>query len=181
MTILRLIPSLATLFRFAYKKVSGRHFSLRAKVCGVNCDGGDGFDGQFGRTGLMIRESLDPLAKNIFVSHSPNGQADWSYRSEYGGATFDDFDGSPDVPCLWITLERNNDDFLFSYAYEGQDECDMESEFLEDLNGQKTIAMPEDVFVGLAVSTGVKEQYCWYTEAEFRHIECDGCESALLY
>lgn len=172
-------PELGDTLRFAYKKVSGRHFSLRSKVCGVNCDGCDGFDGPFGRTGLMVRESLDPLAKNIFASHSPNGQADWSYRSEYGESTLDGFDGSPDVPCLWITLERNNDDFLFSYAYEGQDECDMEPEFLKDLNGQVTIDMPDDVFVGLAVSTDVREQLT-YTEAEFRHIECDGCESSLL-
>lgn len=172
-------PELGDTLRFAYKEVSGRHFSLRSKVCGVDCDGDDGFAGQFGRTGLMIRESLDPLAKNIFASHSANGQADWSYRSAYGGATLDGFDGSPDVPCLWITLERNNDDFFFSYAYEGQDACDMEPEFLEDLNGRVTIDMPDDVLVGLAVSTGVAAPYCWYTEAEFRYIQCDGCESAL--
>ena len=32
----------------------------------------------FGRTGLMIRDSLDPFARNVFVSHSPFDQADWS-------------------------------------------------------------------------------------------------------
>lgn len=172
-------PELGDTLRFAYKKISGRRFSIRSKVCGMDCDGSDGFVGQFGRTGLMIRGGLDPLSKNIFVSHSPNGQADWSHRSEYGGATMDGFDGSPDVPCLWITLERINDDFLFSYAYEGQDDCDMEPEFLKDLNGRVTIDMPDEVFVGLAVSTGVAPPYCSYTEAEFLYIECLGCESAL--
>lgn len=90
----------------------------------------------------------------------------------------DGFDGSPDVSCLWITLERNNDDFLFSYAYVGQDACDMEPELLQDLNRRVTIDMPHDVFVGLAVSTGVSQtdSYCSYTEAEFQSIECVGCE-----
>lgn len=173
-------PEFGDTLRFAYKEISGRHFSIRSKVCGVGCTKADGYVGLFGRTGLMVRESLDPLSRNIFVSHSPNGQADWSYRSEHGGLTTEGFDGSPDVPCLWITLERNDDDFLYSYAYEGQDACDMDSELLHDLNGSVTIELPDDVFIGLAVSTGVAVtgSYCSYTEAEFHYIECVGCESA---
>ena len=33
-----------------------------------------------------------------------------------GGETVFDMDGSPDVPCLWLTLERNGSEFtLMAY------------------------------------------------------------------
>jgi Ricin-type beta-trefoil lectin domain len=170
-------PELGDTLRFAYKAVTSTTFSIQSLICGVDCDGGDGSSyPSFGRTGLMIRESLDPLASNVFVSHSPNGQADWSYRVVEGGDTILGFDGSPDVTCLWINLARNENVFSAWYAYEGRTECDRESEFIEHLNMTFAVEMPETVYVGLAVSTGVSPSYCTYTQAYFQHIECRGCE-----
>ena len=169
-------PELGDTLRFAYKRVSSNNFSIRSRVCGTVCDGNDGYSGQFGRTGLMVRESLDPLARNIYASHSPNGQADWSYRTEPGALWVFGADGSPDVPCLWITLERAANQFTFSYAYEGGDDkhsCELDD--VLDLTQTVTIEMPKDVFVGLGVSTAVAPPYCQYTEADFKDIECRGC------
>ena len=120
-------PELGDTLRFAYKQITSDSFSLSSRVCGVACDGEDkaGIPLYFGRVGLMVRDSLDPFARNIFVSHSPMGQAEYSYRNVTGGDTFEDFDGSPDVECLWITLVRDNrNTFSASYAYEGIDSCD---------------------------------------------------------
>lgn len=65
-------PEAGDTLRFAYKKITSYNFSLRALVCGVACDGEGSY---FGRTGIMVRDSLDPFARNVFVSHSPNDQA----------------------------------------------------------------------------------------------------------
>jgi len=120
-------PELGDTLRFVYKEITSESFSLSSRVCGVACDGEDkaGIPLYFGRVGLMVRDSLDPFSRNIFVSHSPMGQAEYSYRNVTGGDTFDDFDGSPDVKCLWITLVRDDrNTFSASYAYEGIDSCD---------------------------------------------------------
>lgn len=170
-------PELGDTLRFAYKKVSSNNFSIRSRVCGTDCDdrGCDDCD-RFGRTGLMVREDLDPLARNIYVSHTPNLNADWTYRTEPGEMNVGGQDFSVDVTCLWITLERNGNEFNFSYAYEGKGKCDLdEVNVFDDMNQTVTINMPEEVYVGLAVSTGVAPPFCPFTEADFRDIECRGC------
>ena len=107
---------------------------------------------------------------------------DFSYRSATEGETHQDWDGSPDVQCLWITLVRDNNTFSASYAYPASlwdnsaSHCDV-SEIAIDFHNQVSIInMPESVYVGLAVSTpACREGYCEYTEAEFSNIECRGC------
>ena len=162
--------------RFAYKQITSESFSITSRVCGVTCDGEDeaGIPLYFGRVGLMVRDSLDPFARNMFVSHSPHGQAEFSYRNVTGGDTFDDYDGSPDVECLWITLVRDDmKTFSASYAYEGIDSCDRNEIQYPKLSS--SIDMDKTVFVGLAVSTAVSPPYCTHTEADFNDIECRGC------
>jgi hypothetical protein len=167
-------PELGDTLRFAYKTISSYNFVFRSLVCGTVCDGQDTemSQRQFGRTGLMVRESLDPLAINVFASHQRDAQADWSYRTTYGELPTTGFDGSPDVECLWITLERDQNDFTFSYAYpDEQDQCAIENDFLEHLITTVTIDMPEQVMVGLAVSTAIAPPFCSFTEARFTNIE----------
>ncbi len=54
--------------RFAYRKVTSKNFSIKSRTCGVKCYDEDGQPvSQFfvyGRVGLEVRESLDPLAMN---------------------------------------------------------------------------------------------------------------------
>jgi hypothetical protein len=170
-------PELGDTLRFAYKQVSG-DFSIRSRVCGTDCDS-DGYDGIFGRTGLSARESLDPFARNIFVSHTPNLNADWSWRLEPGGDTMGSEAFSPDVTCLWLTLVREGNDFTFSFAYESDEEdgCKLDDQnSLEDLTQTVTIDMPNSVLVGLAVSSKTPTPpYCVFTTADFRDIECRDC------
>jgi hypothetical protein len=169
-------PELGDTLRFAYKEVTSNNFFMRSRVCGISCDGQSdaGMRLDFGRTGLMVRDSLDPLARNVFVSHSPDGQADWSYRTVFGGESIVNMDGSPDVPCLWISLTRDGNEFSASYAYEGSaGQCDREEIEFPQLSF--TIEMLETVYVGLAVSSGLSPPHCTYTEADFNDIECRGC------
>eukprot|EP00339_Tiarina_fusa_P001120 CAMPEP_0117003574 /NCGR_PEP_ID=MMETSP0472-20121206/4843_1 /TAXON_ID=693140 ORGANISM="Tiarina fusus, Strain LIS" /NCGR_SAMPLE_ID=MMETSP0472 /ASSEMBLY_ACC=CAM_ASM_000603 /LENGTH=560 /DNA_ID=CAMNT_0004704257 /DNA_START=125 /DNA_END=1807 /DNA_ORIENTATION=- len=168
-------PEYGDTLRFAYKEVSSTKFVFRAKVCGTNCDDEPwAWDkGYLGSVGLMVREGLDPMDKNLFVSHEPHGQATWSYRLDTNGPSIRGFDGSPDVECLWITLERQSRDvFRFLYNYEGNDRCTREEGDLLDT----TITiddMPETVLLGLGVSSGIAPPYCAFTEARFSEIEFD--------
>jgi len=176
-------PELGDTLRFAYKQIDSDTFSIRSRVCKSDCDGNVSLG--YGRVGVMVRESLDPLAKNAFVSHTPDLSAEWSYRSETGGASeyFEAF--TPDVPCLWLTLEREGDQFIFSYAYpedpyatESGGGCGFDPISDEIIGATVTIDMPSNVLIGLAVSSKTDTgEFCRYTEAIFRDIECRGCSA----
>jgi hypothetical protein len=139
---------------FAYTKVSGP-FILAAQVCGPMPEG---LDRQYARTGLMIRENLDPMAKNMYLSHTPNYQAKWSYRTETNGETFCSGDGSPDVPCLWLFLQRLTPgegltEFIGYYFYDFDNTCNFQQATFPPIryNG---ITFPDEVYVGMAVLYG---------------------------
>jgi hypothetical protein len=169
-------PKLGDTLRFAYKTVSSYSFVFRSLVCGTVCDGHQDPEKmiKFGSTGLMVRKSLDPLAVHVFASHQRDAQANWSYRTVYDELPTFGFDGSPDVECLWITLERDQNEFTFSYAYPSEqqdDQCAIDVNSLDDLTTTVTIDMPEQVLVGLGVSTGIAPPFCSFTQARFTNIE----------
>ena len=175
-------PELGDTQRFAYKKVTSTKFSIKSRTCGVKCYAGQGDPVEnltFGRVGLSVRESLDPLAPNVFISHKPDAQAEWSWRF-LDETYFMGSDGSPDVPCLWITLRRDGDKFTSTYAYDPQmpDEvCEADQDI--GLDQEVIIDMPDTVYVGLSVSSEVYSgpgSSCEYTEADFESIEflCEG-------
>lgn len=75
--------------------------------------------------------------------------------------------------CLWLSLERHGNVFSRSFACEGTDTCDRDWASLVMHNESITIDMPEQVNVGLAVSSGMHG--CYYAEADFDSIECRRC------
>lgn len=151
---------------FSYTKVSGP-FILAAQVCGPMSAISDM---PLARTGLMIRESLDPMSKNIYLSHTPDYQANWSFRDETNGETYCDFHGSPDVPCLWHFLQRFAPDegpaeFVGYYFYDFDNICNF-----QDAIGSiqyHDITFPDQVYVGMAVLYG-KENELY--ESQFNEI-----------
>ena len=170
--------------RFAYKKVTSTNFSIKSRTCGTKCYVGDEVQPPhqltYGRVGLQVRASLDPLAASVFISHKPHAQAEWSWRKEYNGTYTPGFDGSPDVECLWITLTRDGNNFNSTYAYDPQAEGEVcESEFDIGLDQHVVIDMPDEVYVGMAVSSEIyngPNTSCEYTKAAFESIEfvCEG-------
>lgn len=180
-------PELGDTQRFAYRKVTSKNFTIKSRTCGVRCygEGGQPVSSHqhiYGRVGLEVRESLDPLAANVFVSHKPGEQAEYSWRKKYSGDHFLGMDGSPDVDCLWITLKRDGSKFTSSYAYDPMlpDEVCESKLFLEHIRLEVDIDMSDTVYVGLAVSsevyTGEHDSSCKYTEADFESIQfvCEG-------
>lgn len=159
---------------FAYTKVTGP-FVVVSKVCGSATS--DSFENESPRTGLMVRESLDPLSQNFFLSHTPDAEANWSARRVTNGQTSCNGDGSPDVPCLYLIIERfapGDGDFevIGYYSYE--------VDFLEGVEAcseRKTIfevafdsSFPEEVYVGMSVLYG-KENALY--ESQFSEIYFD--------
>lgn len=174
-------PDSEDTLRFAFRKVSSNSFFIRSRVCASACINGDRFG--YARIGVMVRESLDPVAANAFAQHIPDFSGGWSYRTETGGPTRILDDGSPDEKCQWLTVEREEDQFTMSIAsvidYDDDRRCDAESETYDYITRKVMIDMPEEVLVGLAVS-GRKEYLpdfdnCEFTEADFNDIECRGC------
>jgi hypothetical protein len=152
---------------FAYTKVSGT-FILAAKVCGPSPDN---FNSPQARTGLMIRENLDPTAKNIYLSHTPDYQAEWSYRNETNGETFCNSDGSPDVPCLWLFLQRlapgdGPTEFVGYYFYDFDNTCNFQQATFPPIS-YTDITFPDEVYVGMAVLSGRENELY---ESQFNEI-----------
>jgi len=173
--------------RFAYRKVTSTNFSIKSRACGVKCyydDEGEGTPLQltYGRVGLEVRQSLDPLSANVFISHKPQYRAEWSWRKEYNGTHSGGVAYSPDETCLWITLTRKDDKFTWAYAYDPQlpgEVCKSSDIDLGFDPVEVVTDMSETVYVGLAVSSEVysgSNSSCEYTEADFESIEfvCEG-------
>lgn len=151
---------------FSFLEINGP-FVLASKVCGG--PSGDSFEDIAPRTGLMIRESLDPLAQNFFLSHTPDGEANWSARHETDGPTSCDFDGSVDVPCVYLIVERTDSEIIGYYSYEvgfleGVKMCSQRMTVFEvSFNG----TFADEVLIGMAVLYG--RQNTLY-ESEFHEI-----------
>jgi hypothetical protein len=174
-------PEYGDTMRFAYREVDYEHFRFRAKACVTHCkdtpwkDVEDFYAADFGSIGLMVRESLDPLSKKLFVSHRPFYAVDWSYRSEQGADHIESLNGSQDVECLWITLERKSkDEFHFYYQYISytDEECGI-GEWQMEENTIQLNDMSEKILVGLGISSHIPDEWyqCPHTQARFSEIE----------
>ena len=174
-------PEYGDTMRFAYSEVDADRFRLTAKACITHCDDKHWTDlddlgaANFGSIGLMVRDSLDPKSQSLFVSHQPFAAADWSYREKQDGKLIEGYNGSQDVECLWLTLERKTtNEFYFFYQYTSyeDDQCGIDEWKMEE----NTIVfedMPETVLLGLGVASHVAFEWhhCPHTQARFSEIE----------
>uniref|UniRef100_A0A7S2EG30 Uncharacterized protein n=1 Tax=Trieres chinensis TaxID=1514140 RepID=A0A7S2EG30_TRICV len=192
-------PEAGDTMRFAYKIIESTSFSFESKVCSKDddksCDPStwQAF-GRCGRIGLNIRESLDPWAKNVFVFFEPFYEVGMIYRKTNEEIPYKHlFDGSPDSDsCFWVSIVREGDTFTFDYFYAKGGSLDQYTKIKKcekgpsvepDFSRSVTIEdMPEQVYVGLGVSTPVSdpdlndpnaEWYRRFTKAKFEHILLD--------
>ena len=69
----------ADAFRFVYVMTNGGNYNIIARVRSVqNIDG-------WSKAGVMIRDSLDPGAANVFIAVTPGNGVSFQYRSSDGG------------------------------------------------------------------------------------------------
>ncbi len=124
-------------FHFAYLMLDGDG-AIQARVNSiVNTN-------PFAKGGLMFRESLDPSSRNAMMEMKATTGSEFQYRSENGGGTtVGTRDGNIDPP-YWVRIERFGDTFRGLMSADGIN---------WELQDTALISMPDEVFVGLAVTS----------------------------
>lgn len=102
------------------------------------------------KAGLMIRESLTPESRYVMAFANPNGDGCLQARASTGGTTT--FAITPDtyVPT-WLKLVRNGSTFRGYQSRDGATWIEI---------GAVTVAMPEQVHIGLAVTSHQRGTLC---------------------
>jgi len=122
-------------FHFVYQSLSGDG-TIVARVVNLPST----------QAGVMIRETMDPSSKTVFVTETANGLVA-DYRT-LSGATPSYFSASLSYfsPPYWVKVQRNGSGFTVFYSPDGFDWTPFGS--LLD------ISMAQNVYIGLAVGGG---------------------------
>ena len=131
------IYSTADAFQFAPQLVSG-DCDIRALVTSV------GNTDPWAKVGVMIRETLDPAAKNIAMVMSYGNGAEIQFRSSSGGNTSYTQSNGIATP-YWVRLTRTGGTFTGYMSPDGTN--------WTALGGSQTISMNTNTYVGLAVTS----------------------------
>ncbi len=122
-------------FHFVYQPLSGDG-TIIARVLSVT-------GGYAPQAGVMIRETLDPSAKNAFTFYYQNGIT-FSERTTNGGTP--GYQSGPGVsPPYWVMLIRSGTSFSGYASYNGLT--------WSQVGTTQTISMAQTVYVGLAVTS----------------------------
>jgi len=147
------IYNTADAFQFASQLVSG-DCDIRALVASVaNIN-------SWSKAGVMIRQSLDPLAANsanIAMIISPGNGAEIQYRSTTGGSTSEISSGGKTAP-YWVRLTRTGNNFAGYMSPDGTN--------WTQLGATQTIAMTTNVYAGLVVTSHDNGVLCTATFQE---------------
>ncbi len=132
-------------FRYAYKKLSGDG-SITVRVDSVQTAA------SWTKAGVMIRESLDPLAMQVhMISAAQQSLAEWMYRSASGSATTTAFNttaNSNPLP-LWLRITRVGNVFTGECSANGTTWTKLTA--TDGTASSTTITMPASVYVGMVV------------------------------
>ncbi|MCG8698318.1 MAG: fibronectin type III domain-containing protein [Bacteroidales bacterium] len=101
------------------------------------------------KVGVMIRSSLAHNASHAMVVRTPVGLSAFQYRSSAGGSSSGSQISSPN--SNWVKLTRYGNTFTAYTSIDGN--------IWEEI-GTENITMPDDVFVGLAVTSHNSAQLC---------------------
>ena len=146
-------------FHFAYKRLNGAG-SITANVLSVK-----GTQPNWNPAAVMIRETLDPDSPTIWVYVTAAKGIGFKYRADAGSSLSTGASNTKiEAPPEWIRLERL-DDGTFK-AYHSADGSDW-----AQLGDAVSIAMPDDVYIGFALSSRNPDEIC---PAEFSDVAMTG-------
>ncbi|WP_222912943.1 pectate lyase [Natrinema sp. SYSU A 869] len=135
-------------FHFYYDDVTG-DFDIQVRNTSLeNTDAN-------AKTGIMVRESLDPAAKNVMLRRTPNGEASLQWRPEQGAETVSTTSGGEDesevadgsLEAEWLRLRRRGDVFEAYGSSDGEDWT-----LIADIDAER-IELSDGAFVGLPVTS----------------------------
>lgn len=123
---------------FLHREITG-DFDIRARVTSL------GNPHPWAKAGVMVRESLDPRARNIFTILSAEAASGLQVRGTFGAATT--FSSGPWFHApYWVRLVRTGNSFQGSISADGT---------TWQTVGTATLALPATLRAGLAVSSHV--------------------------
>jgi hypothetical protein len=135
---------------FIYQPLNGNG-EIRARLTSIDPSG---TVSDFVKAGVMIRESLDPNAREVSMLDTRDHSFRFERRSTVGGSTdrgpdsdYPDL-GNPKPPPLWLRLVRVGDTFT---AYWATDNNGTPGTWTQ-IDGPQTITMASNVFIGLALT-----------------------------
>jgi RHS repeat-associated protein len=128
------LGSTADSFNFAFQTLSGDGTIVARVVSTSNTSA---------QAGLMIRETLNAGASNMFVGYD-GGPVDTLFRTTTGGTSANSDGTSASLP-RWVKLVRTGSSFT---AYQSLDGLNWAA------GTSQTISMAQSVYIGLAVSSG---------------------------
>ncbi|MGC2830144.1 MAG: IPT/TIG domain-containing protein, partial [Candidatus Acidiferrum sp.] len=127
---------------FAYQPWSG-DAAIVARVMTMQ-----GNSGSWEAAGVMIRESLSPGSRNACACFTgANTYAIFSYRASTGGSTSLATGQAGHTLPYWVKLVRSGNTFSAYWSTDGSD-------YWIQIGTTQTITMAQNVYIGLAVSSG---------------------------
>jgi hypothetical protein len=147
-------------FRFVYKQLTGNG-SITAQVISV------GNTDPWAKAGVMIRETLDPGSRHAMVILSPNNGVAFQRRLEPSG-TSTNTNQTGLVAPYWVRLTRNGNTFVAECSADG---VNWTSVGPDPVQSQDTIAMANQVYIGLAVTSHDAAEVCG---AKFSNVSTTG-------
>jgi hypothetical protein len=126
----------ADAFQFNYSPVAGDQTIIARVSSQTNSNG-------WAKAGLMIRESLDANAMNVFLAITPSNGATLQNRAATGGTTSNVVSGGPAAP-YWLKLVRTGNTFTGYISSNGT---------IWTLLGSTSVSMSSSVYIGLAVTS----------------------------
>ncbi len=114
------------------------------------------------KAGVMIRENLNPNARNAFIAVTPGNGVTWQSRSTVGGTSVNNNTAGLTAP-FWVRLVRSGNTFT---GYRSPDGVTWTQQ-----GNPVTIAMGSTVYAGLAVTSHDNSTPC---TATFDHVSIPG-------
>ena len=125
----------ADAFHYVYRPLDGDGTIVARVVSEENTN-------EWAKAGLMVRESLDADARNVFLFRAPGHGIVTQSRSATGGGTGGTNDRpGPNSSSAWLKLTRQGDMFTASASRDGQTWTPVET---------VTVPMKKTVFIGMA-------------------------------
>ncbi len=133
----------ADAFRYVYQETSG-DFEISAHI--VSQERAD----PWSKTGLMIRQSLEPDSQNVFINVTPDNGTKMILRETPGAGTGPSPLEQNFKAPIWLKLVRKGDEFSSFWSQDGKnwDPADVVG-----TPSVAEVAMTDPVFVGIAVSS----------------------------
>jgi len=134
-------------FTYFYQRLNGDG-SLTVRIDSVENTN------DWAKVGVMIRDSLEPDAKNAMAYVTPNGRVGWQYRQVIGGASSSTRSdpGTVTTP-YWVRLTRTGNTITAEHSADGVTWEPMVETANPDEPTARDFSMSANIYIGLALTS----------------------------